>query len=123
MSRFSTGVPQAFDSVYVDPLGRDVVRTAVQQRSMRRDETNRVRRFSGFYEATRTNGTWMLGPQLPLDSLNYIRAQAIRATITPGKGLRDARHAHRRQSEAPSDSRRASTMRRGSSPSRSTANP
>ncbi len=125
MSRFSTGTPQAFDSVYVDPLGRDVVRTAVQQRSMRRadlqrvawqspdravllltgtvypsrarpqpldaasgsDETNRVRRFSGFYEATRTNDTWFLGRQLPLDSLNYIRAQAVQATITPGKGL------------------------------------
>jgi len=125
MSRFSNGTPQQFDSVYVDPLGRDVFRTAVQQRSTRRadlqrvvwkgpdravllltgtiypsrerpqpldaaagsDETNRVRRFSGFYEATRTNDKWLLGRQFPLDSLNYIRAQAIQATITPGKGL------------------------------------
>jgi len=125
MARFSNGTPEAFDSVYVDPLGRDVLRTAVQQRSMRRadlhrvvwqgpdravllltgtvypsrerpqpldaasgsDETNRVRRFSGFYQATKTNDTWFLGRQLPLDSLNYIRAQAIQATITPGKGL------------------------------------
>jgi len=125
MSRFASATPDAFDSVYVDPLGRDVVRTAAQQRSSRRadlqrvirqgadravllltgtvyparerpqpldaaagsDETNRVRRFSGFYEAVRANDTWRLGRQLPLDSLNYIRAQAVHAAITPGKGL------------------------------------
>ena len=125
MSRFASADPDAFDSVYADPLGRDVVRTAAQQRSLRRadlqrviwqsadravllltgtvyparerpqpldagagsDETNRVRRFSGFYEAIRTNDTWRLGRQLPLDSLNYIRAQAVQAVITPGKGL------------------------------------
>lgn len=125
MSRFASATPDAFDSVYVDPLGRDVVRTAAQQRSSRRadlqrvirqgadravllltgtvyparerpqpldaaagsDETNRVRRFSGFYEATRANDTWRLGRQLPLDSLNYIRAQAVHAVVTPGKGL------------------------------------
>jgi hypothetical protein len=125
MSRFANATPDAFDSVYVDPLGRDVVRTAVQQRSLRRadlqrvvwqgpdravllltgtvyparerpqpldaaagsDETNRVRRFSGFYEAIRTNDAWRLGRQLPLDSLNYIRAQAIHVNLTPGKGL------------------------------------
>jgi peptidase M1-like protein len=125
MGRFASATPDAFDSVYIDPLGRDVVRTAAQQRSLRRadlqrviwqgddravlllagtvyparerqqpldaaagsDETNRVRRFSGFYEAIKLNDTWQLGRQLPLDSLNYIRAQAIHATITPGKGL------------------------------------
>lgn len=125
MARFAAGAPESFDSVYTDPLGRDVVRTAVQQRSLRRadlqrviwqgsdravlllagtvyparerplpldaaagsDETNRVRRFSGFYEATKTADGWQLGRQLPLDSLNYIRAQTVHATITPGKGL------------------------------------
>ena len=125
MGRFATSAPDSFDSVYVDPLGRDVVRTAGQQRSLRRadlqrvvwqgpdravlllagtvypsrerpqpldaaagsDETNRVRRFSGFYEATKTGDTWRLGRQLPLDSLNYIRAQTVHADIMPGKGL------------------------------------
>jgi len=125
MARFASGTPEAFDSVYPDPLGRDVVRSAVQQRNLRRadlqrvvsqrdgravlllggtvyparerplpldaaagsDETNRVRRFSGLYEAVNANGAWMLARQLPLDSLNFIRAQTIHATITPGQGL------------------------------------
>ena len=125
MARFAGATPEAFDSVYVDPLGRDVVRTAVQQRSLRRGdlhrviwqgpdravlllagtifparertmpldaasgsgETNRVRRFSGLYEATKTADTWLLGRQLPLDTLNFIRAQAVHATVTPGQGL------------------------------------
>src|SRR4051812_24995485 len=34
MARFATSPPDSFDSVYVDPLGREVVRTAVQQRSL-----------------------------------------------------------------------------------------
>lgn len=125
MGRFATATPDAFDSVYTDPLGRDVVRTAVQQRSLRRadlqrviwqgpdravlllagvvyparervmpldaaagsDDANRVRRFSGFYEATKRDDTWLLGRQLPLDTLNFIRAQAVHARLTPGQGL------------------------------------
>jgi len=125
MARFASGTPEAFDSVYPDPLGRDVVRSAVQQQSRRRDdlhrviwqgpdravlllagtvyprrerplpldaaagsdETNRVRRFSGLYEATKSNGAWTLARQLPLDTLNHIRAQTIHATVTPGEGL------------------------------------
>lgn len=125
MGRFASGTPEAFDSVYPDPLGRDVVRSAAQQRSLRRDdlhrviwqgpdravlllagtvypsrerplpldaasggdETNRVRRFSGLYEATKSDGTWMLTRQLPIDTLNHIRAQTLHATITPGRGL------------------------------------
>ncbi len=125
MGRFATATPDAFDSVYIDPLGRDVVRTAVQQRSLRRadlqrviwqgpnravlllagvvsparerampldaaagsDDANRVRRFSGFYEATKIADTWLLGRQLPLDTLNFIRAQAVHARLTPGQGL------------------------------------
>jgi hypothetical protein len=124
-SQFASASPEAFDSTFTDPLGRDVVRTAVQQRMARRadvhrvvwrssaravlllggvvypsrerqlpldaaagsDETNRVRRFSGFYEATNTNGTWVLGRQVPLDTLNFIRAQTVHAVVTPGKGL------------------------------------
>jgi len=125
MARFAAGAPDAFDSVYTDPLGRDVVRSSVQQRALRRsdlqrviwqgpdravlllagvvypardrqmpldaaagsDETNRVRRFSGLYEATKTADSWVLGRQLPLDTLNFIRAQAVSATITPGKDI------------------------------------
>jgi hypothetical protein len=125
MGRFATASADAFDSVYTDPLGRDVLRTSVSPRLSRRadlqrvvwekdrravlllagtifpargrvepldaaagsDETNRVRRFSGFYEAIRNADGWHLGRQLPLDSLNFIRAQAIHAAITPGKGL------------------------------------
>lgn len=125
MTRFATGAPEAFDSVYPDPLGREVVRAAAQQRSLRRDdlhrvvwqspdravlllagtvypsrerplpldaaaggdEANRVRRFSGLYEATNAEGTWTLTRQLPIDTLNHIRAQTIHATVTPGQGL------------------------------------
>jgi hypothetical protein len=125
MARFAAVAPDAFDSVYTDPLGRDVMRSSVQQRALRRsdlqrviwqgpdravlllagvvypardrpmpldaatgsDEANRVRRFSGLYEATKTADTWLLGRQLPLDTLNFIRAQAVSATITPGKDI------------------------------------
>jgi hypothetical protein len=125
MARFEGTSAEAFDSVFVEPLGRDVVRSSMQQRLVRRsdlrrvvsqtparavlllagvvrpardssmpldaasgsDETNRVRRFSGFYEATNQNGTWFLGHQLPLDSLNFIRAQTVRAAVQPGKGI------------------------------------
>jgi hypothetical protein len=125
MARFESTSAEAFDSVFVDPLGRDVVRTSMQQRLVRRadlrrvimqtptravlllagvvrparestvpldaaagsDEANRVRRFSGFYEATNQNGTWFLRRQLPLDSLNFIRAQTVRVAVQPGKGI------------------------------------
>ena len=125
MTRFAGASADAFDSVYVDPLGRDVMRTSVQQRSLRRgdlhrvlwqdanravlllagvvyparerqmpldaasgsDETNRVRRFSGLYAAHKAGDSWVLGRQLPLDSLNYIRSQRVHARVAPGKGL------------------------------------
>ena len=125
MARFVGSSPDAFDSVYVDPLGRDVMRTSAQGRALRRadlrrviwqgadravlllagvvyparerqvpldaangsDEANRVRRFSGVYEAVRSGDSWLLGRQLPLDSLNRIRSQRIHAAVTPGKGL------------------------------------
>lgn len=50
------------------------------------DETNGVRRFSGLYEAVRSGGTWVLGRQLPFDSLNYIRAQHLHVALSPGRG-------------------------------------
>src|SRR5688500_17258778 len=124
-ARFASAAPDAFDSVYTDPLGRDVMRSSVQGRSLRRadlqrviwqgpdravlllagvvyparerqlpldaaagsDEANRVRRFSGLYEARKSNDTWVLGRQLPLDTLNFIRSQTIHAAVTPGKGV------------------------------------
>lgn len=48
------------------------------------DETNQVRRLAGYYEATRRDGAWYLGRQLPLDSANRIRAQAIHVALDPG---------------------------------------
>jgi len=125
MARFASANADAFDSVYSDPLGRDVMRSSVQGRSLRRadlqrviwrgpdravlllagvvypprerpmpldaaagsDEANRVRRFSGLYEAAKIGDGWILRRQLPLDTLNFIRAQAVSATVTPGTGV------------------------------------
>lgn len=49
------------------------------------DETNRVRRLSGLYEARRSGDTWMLARQIPFDTLNYIRAQVLHVDIEPGR--------------------------------------
>ena len=48
------------------------------------DETNEVRRFSGLYEAARGDGSWMITRQIPLDTLNYIRGQALHVALSPG---------------------------------------
>ena len=48
------------------------------------DETNEVRRFSGFYEAARSGGSWMITRQIPLDTLNFIRGQALHVALSPG---------------------------------------
>src|SRR5579862_1356697 len=48
------------------------------------DETNGVRRFSGLYEARRSNNTWRLVRQVPFDTLNLIRTQALHVSIVPG---------------------------------------
>ncbi|HZS59448.1 MAG TPA: M1 family aminopeptidase [Gemmatimonadaceae bacterium] len=48
------------------------------------DETNTVRRFSGLYEARRSDGRWRLIRQLPFDTLNLIRTQALHVAIVPG---------------------------------------
>ncbi|HSU95575.1 MAG TPA: hypothetical protein VLI40_00005, partial [Gemmatimonadaceae bacterium] len=52
------------------------------------DETNRVRRFSGLYEAVQSNGVWMLTHQIPLDTANYIHTQTLHVALTPGKESR-----------------------------------
>lgn len=49
------------------------------------DETNRVRRFSGLYEARRTGGTWRITRQLPIDTLNRITAQTLHVALAPGR--------------------------------------
>ena len=49
------------------------------------DETNRVRRLSGLYEARRGGRAWMLVRQLPFDTLNDIRAQVLHVDIEPGR--------------------------------------
>lgn len=48
------------------------------------DETNGVRRFSGLYAAHRTGEAWRLTRQIPFDTLNLIRSQALHVAITPG---------------------------------------
>jgi hypothetical protein len=48
------------------------------------DETNAVRRFSGLYEARRIDGQWRLTRQIPFDTLNVIRTQAMHVDIVPG---------------------------------------
>jgi hypothetical protein len=48
------------------------------------DETNTVRRFSGLYAARRSDGQWRLARQIPFDTLNRIRTQALHVTIVPG---------------------------------------
>jgi len=48
------------------------------------DETNTVRRLSGFYEAARIDGEWRLGRQVPIDSGSFIRAQRIHVALDPG---------------------------------------
>jgi hypothetical protein len=48
------------------------------------DETNEVRRFSGLYEAARGDGPWTITRQIPLDTLNFIRGQALHVALSPG---------------------------------------
>lgn len=52
------------------------------------DETNRVRRLSGLYEARHSGGAWMLVRQIPFDTLNYIRAHVLHVDIAPGRESR-----------------------------------
>jgi hypothetical protein len=114
--RFETGTPDAFDSVYSDPDGRDLVRQANRagwkrigglHRVVNADSTRAVlmlsgtvtsgsagsdvvisRAFSGFYEALRRGDNWTIARKLPLDSANRISAQNLHVTVMPGSGLR-----------------------------------
>lgn len=47
------------------------------------DETNTVRRFSGLYEARKSGDEWRLVRQIPFDTLNVIRTQALHVAIVP----------------------------------------
>lgn len=49
------------------------------------DETNRVRRLSGLYEARHSGTTWMLVRQIPFDTLNDIRTHVLHVDIEPGR--------------------------------------
>lgn len=51
------------------------------------NETNGARHFSGFYEAVESSGAWKLTRQTPFDSANYLRAQHLHVSVTPGTGL------------------------------------
>lgn len=112
LSRFATGTPAAFDSVDPDSAGRVVMHLAVQRKMVREgniarvvwrdatravllltgtvkadnggDETALVRHFSGFYEARNDRSTWRIVRQLPIDTLTYIRGQALHVDLTPG---------------------------------------
>jgi hypothetical protein len=119
VGRFATATPAAFDSVDPDPLGRALVRSAIDRHLIRApglarviaadpqhaillltgtvsepgtatgvstggDQTNRVRRFSGLYAATRTGETWTLTRRVPFDSANWIRAQRLQVALAPG---------------------------------------
>ena len=52
------------------------------------DQTNRVRRFSGFYEAVRSGDAWTLVRQIPFDSTNWIRAQTLHVALVPRQPVR-----------------------------------
>ncbi|MEP6730085.1 MAG: M1 family aminopeptidase, partial [bacterium] len=49
------------------------------------DEANRVRRLSGFYQADRINGHWLITRQIPIDTQNVIRTQRVHVALAPGK--------------------------------------
>ncbi|MGB9146510.1 MAG: M1 family aminopeptidase [Acidobacteriaceae bacterium] len=112
LQRFATGSAAEFEAVDPDPLSQAVVAAAIQRKAKRDGnlgrvvwsspdraillltgtvenpdsavETIRSRHFSGFYEAVEKSGAWALTRQLPFDDGNFIHAQTIHATITPG---------------------------------------
>lgn len=116
LDTFATGTIAQFDSVDPDSESRTVQHSAAQRKLPREagvgrvvwkaphravllltgtvrvgtggDETNLVRHFSGFYEATDTGGSWTIARQIPIDTLNHIRGHALHVTLVP---TRDAR--------------------------------
>ena len=113
--RFAADSPAAFDSVDPDSESRTVMHGAIKRTLAREagldrvvwrnsnravllltgtvkadnggDETNLVRHLSGLYEADEHLGTWSIARQLPIDTLNYIHAQALHVELMPGKGI------------------------------------
>ena len=63
------------------------VASAVRSAGVGSNETNGARHFSGFYEAVDSGGTWKLTRQIPLDSANFVRSQALHVNVTPATGL------------------------------------
>jgi hypothetical protein len=116
LTRFSSGSPEAFDSVYPFERGRGLVRFAAERKLPRPpgiarvlstesdravlllsgyvkfgnsgDETIYSDGFSGLYEARRGTGGWHLSERLPLAGENRIHAQALGVHLEPGRGLR-----------------------------------
>jgi hypothetical protein len=115
LQRFVADSPAAFDSVDPDSESRTVMHAAVRKKLAREaglrrvvwrdseravllltgtvkadnggDETNLVRHFSGLYQAERRDDGWSVVRQLPIDTLNYIRGQALHVELAPGRGI------------------------------------
>lgn len=115
LHRFVADSPVAFDSVDPDSESRAVVRSAIRRKLAREaglgrvvwrdseravllltgtvkadnggDETNLVRHLSGLYLAEAHSGSWSIVQQLPIDTLNYIRRQALHVELAPGRGI------------------------------------
>jgi len=115
LERFAADSPAAFDSVDPDSESRTVMHGAIKKKLAREaglgrvvwrdskhaillltgtikadngsDETNLVRHFSGFYLAEVHNGSWSIARQLPIDTLNFIRGQALHVDVAPGRGI------------------------------------
>src|ERR1051326_2090393 len=116
LTRFVSGSPEEFAYVFPDEEGRSLVSQAVKDKQERHRGIARVvwsdqhrailllsghvltgnsgtdtiqsRAFSGFYEATESNGTWTIARRLPLADKNRIGSHDLDVTISPGEGLR-----------------------------------
>lgn len=115
LNTFATGTTAAFDSVDPDSESRAVLHSAAQRKLPREagvgrvvwksphravllltgtvragnggDETNLVRHFSGFYEATDADGVWAITRQIPIDTLNHIRGHTLHVTLAPASDI------------------------------------
>ena len=82
------------------------------------DETNQVRRLAGYYEATRRDGAWYLGRQIPLDSGNCHPCAADSRCARPGTRESHRRHARRHRRHALGACRAAEQRRTASTRAR-----
>jgi hypothetical protein len=115
MKQFASGSPEEFKRIYPFDDGRAFLEDVARRGWVRRsglsrvvwsapnravlllsgyavfgnsgDETTRSRTFSGFYEATKSNGSWMLSRKLPIDAENRIHTHQLAVKVTPGEGL------------------------------------